>query len=80
MEKHLTLPELNLLLKTEREREEQQYKRDAALQGIDLDGVGTSAEDDFERIQMRANAAIAGQTEEEYFFDIVGIEIENDED
>lgn len=79
MEDNLTLEELNLLLEMKRRQEDEDRKFLAGVNGIDLD-KNSDEETSFEEIKRKADAALAGMTEEEYFFDIVGIEVESDEE
>lgn len=77
MEEELTLEELNLLLKSVREREHRDRKFMAALKGIDLDEG--NKDEEFQKIKIKADAELAGRTEEEYVFDMIGIDIVNEE-
>lgn len=51
----------------------------AALKGIDLDEE-TSDTSTFDEIEQRAQAALAGKNEDEYVFDMIGIQVEADDD
>jgi hypothetical protein len=77
MEESITMRELTLLLVQVREKEQRDRKFAAALKGIDLDEADKKAE--FEKVKMRADAALAGRTEEEHVFDIIGIDFVNEE-
>lgn len=77
MEEELTLEELYLLLEAERDREEKSNRFLAALQGVDLDA--NKKDDAFEKVKQRAAADLAGKSEEEFVFDMIGIEIEDDD-
>lgn len=79
MENELTLDELQLLAQSSREKEHRHNKFIAALKGIDLDESNDSATA-FEEVQRKVEAQLAGKTDEEYFWDMAGIEIEEDED
>lgn len=76
MEETLTLEELYLLYDARMKVEHRTNKFLAALQGVDLD---EQAAEDFERVKMRADAALAGVTEEEFVFDMIGIEFDDDD-
>lgn len=77
MEDELTLEELYLLMETEQDREYRRNKFAAALQGVDLDENKKNS--DFEQVKQRAAAALAGKSESEYVFDMIGIEVEDDD-
>jgi hypothetical protein len=78
MEDDLTLEELYLLVDGMHRTEHRRNKFMAALNGVDLDEGAKNA--DFEKVKQRADAALAGRTEEQQIFDIIGIEIEDDDD
>lgn len=78
MEEVLTLDELYLLVEKAREEEHRQNRFLAALQGVDLDEGKT--DEAFERVKQKAAADLAGKSEEEYVFDLIGIEVEPDDD
>ena len=78
MEETLTLDELYVLLDAAYRKEHREHKFLAALQGHDLDEG--KAENDFERIKLKAQADLAGKTEEQLTFEMIGIEIEGDDD
>lgn len=78
MEETLTLAELYALINHKREEEYARNKFMAALKGVDLD-EGKSDER-FESIQRRAAADLANKSEEEYVFDMIGFEVEADDE
>lgn len=78
MEDELTLEELYALQDAKHRDEERRNRFAAAIQGINLD-EGQS-DSDFESVKQRAQATLAGRSEEEYTFDLIGIEIESDDD
>lgn len=78
MEDELTLEELYLLQESIYRTEHRHNKFMAAMNGVNLD-EGQKNED-FEKVKQRAEAALAGKTEEQHIFDIIGIEIEDDDD
>lgn len=78
MEESITLEELYLLVDAMYRKEHRQNKFAAALKGVDLD-EGQESED-FERIKLKAQADLAGRNEEEFVFDMIGIEIDTDDD
>lgn len=78
MEENLTLNEVNLLAEASRNKEKREQRFLAALKGIDLDEKESTSS--FEEVQKKAAAALAGQTEEEYVFNMIGIEYDKDED
>lgn len=82
MEVSLTIDELYLLLKVNQEGEYSRRKFAAALKGIDLDEDKEQEQpvSDFEEIRKKADAQLAGKSEEEYVFDLIGIEIDTDDD
>lgn len=66
LEESINIDELNLILKAAHEREHRHTKVLAALKGIDIDKADSeSAKSKFEKAQLRAQARIAGITEEE---------------
>lgn len=76
LEESLTLEELDLLIKVKRERDYEERKFLAALKGIDLDDNKDST---FDEVKMKAEAALAGKSENEYIFeDVIGIDIEEE--
>lgn len=77
MEEELTLEELYALAESIGRNEHRQHKFMAAIQGVDLDEG--KQDTDFESIKQRAAASLAGKTEEQHVFDIIGIAIEDDD-
>lgn len=77
MEDTLTLEELYLLIDASRKAEHRNHKFFAAMQGIDLDEG--SNDEAFERVKMKAMADLEGKSEEEFVFDMIGIEVDDDE-
>lgn len=78
MENELTMNELYLLVEAMHRKEHRHNKFMAALQGVDIDEGKDEAK--FEEIKQRALADLSGKTEEQYVFDMIGIEIEADDD
>lgn len=78
MEEVLTVEELFALVDASRRIEHRHHKFMAALKGVDLDE--NAVEDDFESVQIRAAAELAGKSEQEFILDSIGIEIEEDDD
>jgi hypothetical protein len=78
MEETLTLEELYLLIDSIYRTEQRHNKFYAAMNGVDLEEGEKNA--DFERIKQRAAADLAGKSEEEYVFDMIGIEVDNDDE
>ena len=78
MEDCLTLDELYLLVDAKHRAEHEHRKFLAALKGIDLDEETKNSE--FEETQLMAQAELAGKSKQEYVFDMIGIEIEDDDD
>ncbi len=78
MEDELTLEELYALAEAVHRAEHRRNKFMAALNGVDLDEG--KKDDAFERVKQKAAADLAGKSEEEYVFDLIGIEIEPDDD
>ena len=77
MEENLTLDELYLLRNAQHDAEYRRNKFMAALKGIDLDEQQEAA--DFERVKRQAAAELAGVSEEQYVFDLIGIEVDDDD-
>lgn len=77
MEDELTLEELYAIINGMHETEHREHKFMAALQGVDLDEGKSDAK--FDDIKQRAAAELAGKTEQEYVFDMIGIEVEDDD-
>lgn len=81
MEESLTLDEVYLLRNSIYEAEHRHHKFLAALKGVDLDEITSGASNsEFDEIKRKAEAALAGKSEEEYTFDFIGIEIEDDDE
>jgi hypothetical protein len=78
MEDTLTLEELYLLVDARHREEHRRNRFAAAMQGVDIDEGQADA--DFERVQRKAAADLAGKTEDEFVFSMIGIEVESDED
>jgi hypothetical protein len=78
MEATLTLEELYLLIDAMRRREHEHKRFLGLLQGVDIDEGKEEAE--FERIKMKAEADLAGKSEEEFTFESIGIVFESDDD
>lgn len=79
MEDCLTLDELYLLIEAKQRADHDERKFLAALKGIDLDEE-TNSTSEFEALQIKAQAELAGKSTQEYVFDMIGIEIEDDDD
>ena len=75
VEETLSLPELTGLLQTHAEQENNNRVFMAALKGIDL-GQKEDAEERFKAAQRRAEATLAGKTEDELDFEDIGIDYE----
>jgi len=71
-----------LILKAQRDKEHRQNRFYALFKGVDLDEENTSSngsnESLFEQTKRQAEAAIAGKTEQQMVFDLVGIDEEID--
>lgn len=78
MEDTLTLEELYLLLDSKHRAEHKHNRFLAALQGVDIDEGVSEAK--FEEIKRKAEAELAGKSEQEHVFDIIGIAYEADDD
>ena len=66
LEESLTLEELELIVKSSREKEHRLMKFYAAFKGVNIDEEEKEdVQDRFERAQRRAEARLAGLTEEE---------------
>jgi len=76
MEDCLTLEEVYLLSDAVYRAEHRRNKFAAALKGISLD----EPNDRFEEVEKKAQAALAGQSEEEFVFGMIGIEVDSNED
>lgn len=76
MEECLTLDELQLLVEAQRKAEYNKMRFAAGLKGIDLDENSEgSPEEAFRRAQLAAEAELAGKSEEDYEFELIGIEV-----
>lgn len=78
MEDTITLDELYKYAEEIQEAEHRRNKFAAALKGIDIDEG--KKDEAFEEIKRKAQAALAGKSEQEHVFDIIGIEYEDDDD
>lgn len=78
MEESLTIDELYLLVEAKQKRDNDERKFLAALQGVDLDANETNPA--FDEVARRAAADLAGKSEEEFVFDMIGIEIDTDDE
>ena len=79
LEMYISLDELELILEAAREQEYNRNKFAAALKGIDLDKQNQqSAEEAMERVRMRAQARLTGESVEKLEFDALGIDIETE--
>lgn len=79
MEEVLTLDELYLLRGAAAEIEYRHNKFAAGLEGIDLEEEVNKQKSSFDDVKRRVEAELAGKTEEEYVFDLIGIEVEADD-
>lgn len=77
LEEKITLPELELIMKSIHKKEDQNRRFAAALKGIQLE-EGDSNER-FEEVKRRAKARLSGKSEEELSFDDLDIEFEVEE-
>ena len=77
MEDDLTLEELYLLVEAQHRAEHRRNKFVAAMQGVDLDEEANDA--DFDKVKLRAEAALAGKSEDEFEFDMIGISYDSDD-
>ena len=81
LEFSITLEELFALHRAIYRSEHRRNKFAAALKGVDLDDFDAEEEETpFEKIKRQAEADLAGKTEDEFVFDMIGIEIETDDD
>lgn len=78
MEEMLTLDELYMLVEAMYRKEHRHNKVLAALQGVDLDEK--QRESDFEKIKLKAAADLAGKNEDEFVFNLVGIEVDDEDE
>lgn len=80
LESKINLDELQLILEKAHDRDYQNQKFLAAIQGIDLDeGSREDAEDRFEEIERRAQARLQGRSVEELEYDELGLDVEIEE-
>jgi hypothetical protein len=80
LEECLNLPELEKILKASRDKEHEQRKFAAALEGINLDEASESENKErFEAVQRRVAARLSGKSETEIEYDELGIDIEVEE-
>lgn len=81
MESELTLEELFLILEGTRERDKNLKTFYAAFKGVDLDKETKSNEPSlFEQTKMAADAAKQGLSQEQYVFNMIGIDVDIDDD
>lgn len=81
MEASITVEELYMLQGAVYREEHRRNKFAAALKGVDLDKeTGGDEGDPFLKIQMKAQADMAGKTEDEFVFDMLGVEIDTEEE
>jgi hypothetical protein len=85
LEEALTLPELELIVKSSRDKEHRLMRFYGFFKGVDIDeGNGQSAKERFEAVQRRAEAKLAGRTDEEIAqegalsFEDFGFEVESE--
>lgn len=76
MEDELTLDELYLLIESDYRRERRHNKMLAAVNGVNLEDDDKN--DAFEKIKAKAQAKLAGRSEQEMTFDLIGIKVESD--
>jgi hypothetical protein len=79
LEETLTLDELQAILKAQYEKEFRHHQFLAALKGHKMDGSKDKPKSDtkskFEEIKARAEARLAGKTEEQAEFEFFGIDV-----
>lgn len=81
MEDNITIEELYALQAALYRQEHRRNRFAAALKGVDLDKESaTEEEDPFERIKRKAEAELAGKSEQEFIFDMIGIEVDSSDD
>lgn len=78
MEDTLTLEELYLIIDAQYRAQHANRRFMAAMQGVDIDEGVEEAR--FEDIKRRAEADLAGVSEEKFVFSQIGIEVEADDD
>lgn len=77
VEEVLTVEELELILSKVRDAEHERQKFAAALKGVNLDEISNEeAEASFDEIKRRAEAKLAGKSEEQLAFEELGIDVE----
>lgn len=79
MEESITLEELYAYMAAGQRAEHRRNKFAAALKGVNID-EHAQEDSDFERTKRKAAADLSGKSEEEYVFDLIGIEFEDDDD
>ena len=72
IEEALTLDELMLLYGTITDKINEDRRFAASLKGIDLDGGGSEKSSSFEEVERRAQAKLAGKSEDELEFSDIG--------
>jgi hypothetical protein len=72
MEESLTLEELRWMLNSIREKEDKQYRFQAAIAGAEI-GDREEPDADFDAVKRRAEAKLAGRSEEQLHLDELGI-------
>lgn len=81
MEDCLTMDELMLILKAERKKQHEKNRFYALFKGVDLDEEkGDNELSEFQKVRMQADAALAGMSQEQYVFDMIGIDVDVDDD
>ena len=68
------MDELESIYSAVKDKEYQEFRRAAALKGINLDEK--DGDDDYQRVVDKANAKLSGKTEEEYRLNEIGIGLE----
>lgn len=77
LEDSLTIEEMNLILKADREKEERHFRVLAAVNGIEYGGnEAETAEEAVERLRRAAEAEAQGVSEEQYELESLGIKFE----
>lgn len=74
MENTLTIEELQLLMEAKSDEIYREHRFLAAMKGIDLDEE-TKSDDVFDKVRIKAAADLAGKTEDEFVFDMIGIDV-----
>jgi hypothetical protein len=81
LEDSITVDELFRLHRAVYKTEHRHNRFLASVNGIDLDEFDEEEEEDpFERIKRKVEAELAGKSEEEYALQMMGIEVETDDD